>query len=53
MYTGTMINDLIEMVERAEDNTGARQAQDGLPAYWYAVVQHEVTGLESSWAGVA
>ena len=54
MYTGTLINDLMNTVARAEDNvrteTHAEQEQF---QYWYALAQDEMAQFESSLAGVA
>jgi len=61
MYTGTLIDQLIAMVERTEARTEARvdrrlldtRSQEEKLAYWYAVAQQEVAQFESSLAGVA
>jgi uncharacterized protein YccT (UPF0319 family) len=54
MYTGTLINDLINTVERAEDNLHQQaHAEEEQLHYWYAVAQNEMAQFESSHAGVA
>ena len=54
MYTGTLINDLINTVERAEDNLRQQtHAEEEQVHYWYAVAQNEMAQFESSLAGVA
>ena len=51
MYTGTLIEDLIGMVERAEEHA-QEDLQDEELEHWYAVAQHERPQLESNLAGV-
>ena len=54
MYTGTLIEDLIQTVERAEAH--ARQidkTQDQKLAQFYALSQFEMARLDSILAGVA
>jgi hypothetical protein len=61
MYTGTLIDQLMDAVERTEARTEARvdrraldtRSQEEKLAYWYAVAQQEVAQFESSLAGVA
>ena len=62
MYTGTLIDQLMDTVERAEARTDRRsldtrsldtRSQEERLAYWYAVAQQEVAQFESSLAGVA
>jgi hypothetical protein len=57
MYTGTLIDQLMDTVERAEARTDKRsldtRSQEEKLAYWYAVAQQEVAQFESSLAGVA
>jgi hypothetical protein len=61
MYTGTLIDQLMDTVERTEARTEARvdrrsqdtRSQEEKLAYWYAVAQQEVAQFESSLAGVA
>jgi hypothetical protein len=52
MYTGTMIEDLIAMVERAEVRAQKPLQTDELE-YWYAASQRELTQLESGLMGAA
>jgi len=55
MYTGTLIDQLMDTVERAEARTDRRsldtRSQEERLAYWYAVAQQEVAQFESSLAG--
>jgi uncharacterized protein YccT (UPF0319 family) len=54
MYTGTLINDLINTVARAEENFRTEtHAEEEQLQYWYAVAQDEMAQFESSLAGVA
>ncbi len=56
MYTGTLIDDLIATVERAEEHTNdpaPDHAQEEKLAYWYAVSQAELAQFSSQLAGVA
>ena len=54
MYTGSLINDLINTVQRAEDNVRTQtHAEEEKLQYWYAVAQNEMAQFESSLAGVA
>jgi hypothetical protein len=52
MYTGKLIDELMEAVERAEERVEERSREEKL-AYWYAVAQQEMAQFESSLAGVA
>ena len=57
MYTGTLIDQLMDTVERTQARA-ERRAQDALTqeeklAFWYAVAQQEAAQYESSLAGVA
>jgi hypothetical protein len=57
MYTGTLIDQLMDTVERTQARAD-RRLQDTLSqeeklAYWYAVAQQEAAQFESSLAGVA
>jgi hypothetical protein len=57
MYTGTLIDQLMDTVERTQARAH-RRSQDTLSqeeklAYWYAVAQQEVAQFESGLAGVA
>jgi hypothetical protein len=54
MYTGTLINDLIATVERAEASPRLDRVQESQLAYWYAVAQNELAKLGArELAGVA
>jgi len=53
MYTGTLIDDLMSAVERAERGAFAERSQEEKLEYWYAVSRHEMAQFESSLAGVA
>jgi len=45
MFTGTMIDDLISTVERAEDSFRLDAEQESKLAYWYTVAQNEIASL--------
>ena len=51
MYTGTLIEDLVATVERAERHAREQQSQE-LEA-WCAAARNEIAQLESALAGVA
>ena len=51
MYTGTLINDLIAAVERAETSPRLRPEQETDCTYWYELVPSEL--LNYQLAGVA
>jgi hypothetical protein len=53
MYKGTLINDLMTTVERAEKRAVAEPSQEEKLAYWYAAAQSELAHCESNLAGVA
>ena len=55
MYTGTLIDELIATVERAEASLRLDPEQASKLAYWYHVAQSELADLEVSCelAGVA
>ena len=57
MYTGTLIDQLMDTVERTEARTDRRslatRSQEEKLAYWYGIAQQEVAQFESSLAGVA
>ena len=56
MYTGTLIDDLIATVERAETSPCLDLEQEYKLAYWYAVAQSELANLDAvncQLAGVA
>jgi hypothetical protein len=46
MYKGTLIDDLIATVERAETSFRLDPEQESKVSYWYAVAQSELAGLE-------
>ena len=52
MYTGNLINELFEKVERASARADEYSREEKL-AYWYAVAQQELAQFESSLAGAA
>ena len=54
MFTGTLINDLISTVERAEGSFRIDAEQESKLAYWYTVAQNELANLGTcELAGVA
>ena len=53
MYTGTLIDDLMNAVERAERRALAERSPEEKLEYWYAVSRHEMARFESSLAGAA
>jgi hypothetical protein len=55
MYTGTLIDDLMAMVERAESSMESELQQASNLAFLCAMTQNEITGgnPEPSLAGVA
>jgi hypothetical protein len=55
MYTGTLINDLMDTVAWVEDNIRKQThgEEEEKLQYWYAVAQSEMAQFESSLAGVA
>ena len=54
MFTGTLIDDLISTVERAEDPSRLNADQESKLAYWYTVAQNEIANLGTcELAGVA
>ncbi|HXW93734.1 MAG TPA: hypothetical protein VEK33_24500 [Terriglobales bacterium] len=52
MYTGTLIEDLIRAVERAEKCTQKRLSPEEKLAHFYRIAQFELAQFESSLAGV-
>jgi len=52
MYTGKLIEDLLQKVERAEARADEHSREQKL-AYWYTVAQQELAQLDSSLAGAA
>ena len=55
MYKGTLIDDLIATVERAETSFRLEPEQESKLAYWYAIAQSELANLSATCdlAGVA
>lgn len=53
MYKGTLIDDLIATVERAETSFRLEPEQESKLAYWYAVAQSELANSSYQLAGVA
>jgi hypothetical protein len=52
MYKGTLMDELLEKVERAEARADEYSREQKL-AHWYAVAQQELAQFESSFAGAA
>jgi hypothetical protein len=55
MYNGTLIDDLIATVERAETSFRLEPEQESKLAHWYAIAQSELANinLTHQLAGVA
>jgi len=53
MYTGTLIDDLMETVERSEKRSWETRSQEEKLAHFYSVSQFELARFEPSLAGVA
>ena len=53
MYTGTLIDDLIATVQRAETSFRLEPEQASKLAHLYAVAQSELANLNYNLAGVA
>ena len=53
MFTGTLIDDLMETVERTERRSLEARSQEEKLAHFYSVSQFELAEFESSLAGVA
>ena len=53
MYTGTLIEDLVNTVEWAEKRALAIQAQEENVAFWHAVSQSQLNQFDATLAGVA
>ena len=53
MYKGTLIDDLIATVERAETSLRVDPEQESKLAYWYCVAQAEMANSGYELAGVA
>jgi len=50
MYTGTLIDDLIATVERAETSFRLGSEQELNLSYWYAVAERELANLDRAHA---
>ena len=54
MYTGTLIDDLMRSVERADDQTEKEmQLHEAKLAYWYAAAQQELARFDETLQGAA
>jgi hypothetical protein len=54
MYTGTLIDDLIATVERAEEHLDARETREGQHlAYWHEAQTYEMKVAGQNLLGVA
>jgi hypothetical protein len=54
MYTGTLINDLINAVESTEKRIpGGTPSQEDKLAYWYSISQRELSHIDLNLSGVA
>lgn len=53
MYKGTLIDDLIATVQRAETSQRLDREQESKIAYWYAVAQCELANLNYELVGAA
>jgi hypothetical protein len=53
MYSGTLMDELMATVERAEERVNRLPSQEEKLAYFYNVAQSELAQFESSLAGVA
>jgi hypothetical protein len=53
MFTGRMIDDLIETVERTERRCSDERSREEKLAHFYAISQFELAQFEPSLAGVA
>lgn len=53
MYTGTLIESLLETVERTEKRFLKERSQEEKLAHFYAISQFELAQFEPSLAGVA
>ena len=53
MYKGTLIDDLMATVERAETSLRLDPEQESKLAYWYCVAQTEIANSGYELAGVA
>jgi hypothetical protein len=53
MFTGTLINELMDAVERTERHCSDERSREEKLAYFYAVSQSELAQFEPRLAGVA
>ena len=54
MYTGSLIDELIRSVERADDQTEKQmELHQAKLAYWYAAAQQEMERFEQTLQGAA
>jgi hypothetical protein len=53
MYKGSLIDELIATVERAETSLRLDPEQESKLAYWYTVAQTEIANMNLELAGVA
>jgi hypothetical protein len=53
MYKGSLIDELIATVERAETSLRLDSEQESKLAYWYTVAQNEIANMNLELAGVA
>ena len=53
MYTGNLIDELMNAVQRAEMRALAQRSPEEKLAYWYNVAQQEMAQFDSNLAGVA
>ena len=52
MFTGTLIDELISTVERAEAHAHKNDSHDAQPPYWYTATEGQ-PALDSKYLGVA
>jgi len=54
MYTGTLIDELMQTVDRAEDRAREEaEVREAKLAYWYAAAQREMERFEQTLLGAA
>jgi len=53
MFTGTLINELMETVERTERRCSEERSREEKLAHFYAISQFELAQFEPTLAGVA
>lgn len=53
MHNGTIIDDLIATVERAESSQRLDREQESKLAYWYAIAQCELANINYELVGAA